>query len=153
MQDNGRLDQIMTGHVVIDQQHAELYRLVNALARLAAEMGDTTQIADFIYGILRYATTHFEVEEALMADCAYPGLARQHELHTAFAEEVRRMADGYRLEHRPSARELHVFMRRWIDEHVENEDLRMAEFVRAQSCAPDPHDASRGSIPPYYPSR
>ncbi len=115
----------------IDAQHRELFvRLAGfdeALAR-----GDRPAIGR-TFGFLReYALVHFEQEERLMRNVAYPRVEAHRALHLGFGERLRGLADDY------AANGAHAFLRLrtrnwvvvWLVDHVGGEDVALGRFIR-----------------------
>ncbi|MDR2724724.1 MAG: hemerythrin family protein [Candidatus Adiutrix sp.] len=69
-----------TGVERIDNQHRELYRLVN----LVLDSDQGTKIDDTFKFLDAYVVQHFADEEALQVASRYPGLPEHKEMHTDF---------------------------------------------------------------------
>lgn len=122
---------LSTGDRRVDMQHMQLYATLIDLS-VAVEAGASRlEVADAVFDLLRYAGKHFGDEEALMERIEYPRLDEQRVAHDWFADEVTRRASEYLADKDAAARPLLEFVGIWLRGHVEGEDRRLAEFIRA----------------------
>lgn len=63
----------------------------------------------------------------------FPGLARQREVHAAFATDVTAMVRSYRSGGTVTAEQLYEFLTSWLTDHVEKLDRLLADFLRADA--------------------
>jgi len=66
-----------TGVEQIDNQHRELYRLVN----LVLDPGEETKVEDTLKFLENYVVRHFTDEEALQVASQFPDLPEHKEIH------------------------------------------------------------------------
>jgi len=127
---------LATGIPEIDRQHRELLVQIAELGE-AARTGDLPLAEDVLSYLERYAARHFATEERFMLAYGYPHLEAHWSLHMAFASELaRRKAEC--AAHGSLAillAELGLWMDRWLNEHVLDEDARMARFLRGHGGA------------------
>lgn len=108
---------------VMDDQHAALVELFNALER---PQSDLAQLAPAFAG---YAEFHFEEEEKLMAKFHDPEEAMHIGEHRDYREKVERMLKAA-LAGQPGVRdEMIRFTEAWLGEHILGTDKRLAEFL------------------------
>ncbi|MEN8169876.1 MAG: bacteriohemerythrin [Pseudomonadota bacterium] len=110
----------LTGIGVIDDQHQEIFDLVDALAELA-ETGNHEQIGGCINRIVSHSLAHFEFEEELMEQSDYPFIKVHKRLHDHF---IQRLA-GYTQRFDAGediAVELQQFLSKWLHSHFTHED-------------------------------
>jgi len=65
------------GHAGIDAQHRELFELTNQMA--AARTAD--ELKPLLMVLYKHTREHFQLEEGLMRDAGFPGLAEHAEYH------------------------------------------------------------------------
>jgi hemerythrin len=122
---------LTTGIPEIDRQHGELLEQIDELGE-AARTGDLPLAENVLAYLERYAATHFATEERFMLAYGYPDLEAHWSLHMAFASELARRKAEYAA-HGSLATllaDLGLWMDRWLNEHVLDEDARMARFLR-----------------------
>ena len=119
-----------TGLPEIDQQHMELYALVNDLNAAALVGTGPQQLERMLHRILRYASVHFATEEALMADSSYTDSVAHAAIHAAFAEQVQCLAQEYAEGHGKSVLGLAVFMQDWLESHIQAVDRPLVDHLR-----------------------
>jgi hemerythrin len=127
---------LATGIPEIDRQHGELLAQIAELGE-AARTGDLPLAESVLAYLERYAARHFATEERFMLAYGYPYLETHWSLHMAFASELARRKAEY------AARgslaillaDLGLWMDRWLNEHLLDEDSRMARFLRGHAGA------------------
>lgn len=67
-------DSYRTGHVLVDRQHQELFRMVNELHDAIIEGKGNDVLAPTLKKLAKYTVEHFRDEEVLMASINYPML-------------------------------------------------------------------------------
>lgn len=67
------LETFLTGHPVIDGEHAEIVNMINAVSH-SIENGEHDKCAELLEAFLVLCDEHFKSEEALLADAEFPGL-------------------------------------------------------------------------------
>jgi hemerythrin-like metal-binding protein len=119
-----------TGYAEVDDQHHELYALVNDLNAAALVGADSEQIEHMLHRILRYASVHFATEEGLMARSSYPDAPTHISIHAAFAEQAQSLANDYSEGRGMSVIELAAFMQDWLESHIRSVDQPLVGHLR-----------------------
>jgi hemerythrin len=128
-------ESLETGDPEVDAQHQALYILVNDLNADSLLRDSRAHASHALARILRYATTHFATEEALMSRSSYPDAERHMSIHREFAEKATQMVAEHDAGAGMSVRELAAFMEQWLETHIGEEDKRLVEHVRARRSA------------------
>ena len=121
----------------LDADHVMLVSLLNQLHINLAEDMSGEAIGPILDALQHYADGHFIIEESMMTDCGYPGLAGHRERHDGFCIEMARLC----LKHRARldvARSLRALLNTWLFDHVVRADGQFGAWLRA----------NRVSIPP-----
>lgn len=111
----------------LDTDHKMLVSLINQLADAIAAGEARALVASVLNGLLDYTVYHFGREEAMMAACAYPGLAAHRQVHADLLRRLHALRDAYRdnpddgLESRVLA-----FMKTWLADHILGHDRQYA---------------------------
>lgn len=120
----------------IDDQHRQLRERVNALAD-AVIADDALVAADAVADLLTDSQAHFEYEEALMGDVAYPGYELHEEQHAELLASMQRLhveLSSGRIA-TDSARTLQ-FLRDWFSIHIVRTDAPFADYLRDRIAQP-----------------
>jgi hemerythrin-like metal-binding protein len=127
-----------TGYAEVDDQHRELYALVNDLNAAALVGADSEQIGHLLHRILRYASVHFATEEDLMVRSSYPDAPNHISIHAAFAEEVQTLARAHADGHGDGVLDLATFMQTWLESHIRCVDRPLVEHLRQWRASEPP---------------
>ena len=120
-----------TGDPTVDEQHRQLYELVNEMNDTVASGRSDELIAASFGRIIEYARSHFAYEEALMERIGYPGIETQMWQHREFAKEVELLWSEILSGDRVSPGGLVDFMKEWLSYHVDQEDRKIGAFIRS----------------------
>lgn len=120
-----------TGNVLIDSEHRELFRMINALQDACSQGKGRERIADSSKFLVDYVHKHFGDEERLQKKTNYPGYAVHHQFH-----------DGYKKQLAAAAQELLTSevsiaslaklnqMIGTLISHIKIEDKKLAAYVK-----------------------
>jgi hemerythrin len=122
--------ELATGSSAIDDQHLRLFQLFNDLEEAVAQLKGEGEVNRTLNALSVYVVAHFRMEEDLMRQHGYPGLAAHVEDHRAMRIQVEAMVDQYHGVGLDCTQVLRA-LRRWLIGHVQNEDRAMAEFLVA----------------------
>ena len=105
-----------------DEQHQELFRILD----LMAEPGSGTEV---LTRLRDYTTHHFALEEAYMKALAYPETEQHIRAHEKFRDEIR-LACESSAPHDPLYMELMSnFLTEWLKRHVFGVDKKLEAFI------------------------
>lgn len=133
---DGTLD---LGHPIIDQDHADMATHINAVAGFftpeAGAQPDPDRKAQLAAAVaeLRQATAvHFENEQWIMENAAYPTLAAHRRQHDDLLAEFDAFAEQFQVT--PAAEGEHVlrFLRDWFVFHVQTWDEAFVRWLEAR---------------------
>lgn len=128
-----------TGISAIDDQHRELFKLINELSKLE-DSGGRDEVKLAIKRLEAYVFYHFSSEEHLMAKAGYENLERHVGEHDKFRSKV----SGFResLEKGGDApehllQEIVGFLEDWLMDHVLHKDRKFGPVI-AERLKDDP---------------
>ena len=117
----------------IDKQHKHLVGLCNQLHGdiMSGRGGKTWRMAlsDALRETVSYATTHFSLEEKLMAAAGFDGLPAHKVRHQEFIEKISEMFSSFDTINLQAALEFSKFLYEWILQHIAYEDKLYAKKV------------------------
>ena len=127
-------NQYLIGNDVIDTEHKELFRLINAFHDHWLEKHDQQSIARLLNHLVVYAEMHFRHEEAIMLDASFPKLAEHQLGHEAMVDTIFKLRQS--LEEQNTHLELDTmkFVKSWLIEHIIKNDYVFRDFLARQKA-------------------
>jgi len=126
-------DSLRTGHQMVDQQHKELFRMVNNLHDAMATGQGKEVLGPTLEELARYTVGHFRAEESLMASTQYPHLEAHRSQHVALTRQV----SGLLVEFRSGKSVLTVrvasFLADWLRHHIREEDMAFVQHTQGKA--------------------
>ncbi len=113
----------------IDEQHKQLFALLDQLQRASTEEREATARREIVADLIDYTKIHFAFEETLLARNGYPDLGPHHDAHTKLATQVETYAAAARGGAAPLGAELYFFLRTWLNGHIRGSDRRYGSFL------------------------
>ena len=122
--------QYSVGDPLMDAYHHIFFKTIHDLAK---ELGGLSgqEVEERIAFLLNYASMHFDSEEQLMHEIAFPGLEAHKELHRSFKEQISGLQARYLSN--PSitiAEELLELSQSWLRHHILDEDMKYKGYVK-----------------------
>ena len=125
-----------TGNAAVDDDHRQLFALINALADTQANK-DRAFVTRTVRDLEAYTIAHFEREERMMAAVHWPCLAEHQRLHAAFRRTVAEAKERIETRWRPwLGGSLFVVAADFLLHHIVDEDRRVAVFARTGRVLP-----------------
>lgn len=127
--------ELATGVPIIDDQHKELFRRINALLDACTRGRGKDEIARVIQFLEEYVISHFSEEEQRMQQSNYPAYATHKEQHEEFK---RNFADLKQL-FDTDGPAVHVVIRTnhvvidWLKVHIKRLDKAFGAFLQTQA--------------------
>jgi len=119
-----------TGIRMIDNDHRELFDIVNLLAEHVKDDIDSIHLSQITERLDRYVKEHFQREEKLMRDYAYPGLAAHHIKHAEFVKVIEAIRI---IEHncpeKLDADKFLLYLSRWLRLHIMGTDREYLPYL------------------------
>ena len=128
-------EKLATGIPSIDEEHKEIIDMLNMLHDAMSKKDVKEDISLVLTALAVYVRKHFSGEEAIMAKIGYPYLERQKKAHRVLVQKVQNLLQKHQRGDSPSVRELVAFLRDWMVNHIEKEDLKIGEYYRARQEA------------------
>jgi hemerythrin-like metal-binding protein len=129
---NSRYD---TGIRIIDEQHRELFEIVERLRRMVQE-GAAKDVVEALLGdLLACSERHFATEETYMSKFAYPDLPQHVSEHTSMLTSLRELLVKFQESHQSMALMVPTFMEGWLKHHISDGDFGFVTFLKAHNLA------------------
>lgn len=117
------------GETRIDIQHKHLVSLINMLhAGVNASM-DSTIVGSILDELDMYVIVHFTYEEKWMENRNYPEADAHKQQHLELRQELAQFRSEYRHDPNLPCGHLCDFLRKWLMNHVLDEDKKLAAYI------------------------
>ncbi|MCB9653363.1 MAG: hemerythrin family protein [Deltaproteobacteria bacterium] len=126
-------ERFATGDKSVDEQHKELFRLVNKLHDAMKQGKGREHTVPTIKALAAYVVKHFADEEALMARSKYPGLAQHKKIHEDLTAKVGALLADVQAGKNIFTTELSHFLAEWLRNHIEGTDQKMVAWVKSSA--------------------
>ena len=121
--------ELSVGHVLLDEQHRHLIALINALSGGSGGGGSDT--ADVVLEHLaRFIQFHFETEEMMLRQVAYPDLQAHAQEHRFIMDRLSRHVTEMEASGRTNMHEMSELLWTWVNDHLSTSEQRYAPFLR-----------------------
>lgn len=125
-----------TGIREIDDQHRKLVEMLAGLQQVVATDAGDGEIGTRLMAFVKYTKTHLHDEESLMRRVSYSGYEAhklQHEqLVTQFVSLLQKLRSGDEI----TPTDLVDFMRRWLIDHIVEDDAEIGRELHERMNAP-----------------
>ena len=129
---------IMTGNVMIDEQHKEIIEKINQLVQSCEQGREKVKAIKMLHYLADYADYHFAEEEKLQENIQYPGLAEHRQKHEDFRKAVGELFEMLEEEEGPSDRfveAVHRNVTEWLYGHIKGFDVSVATYMHMNNVA------------------
>ncbi|MDO8607386.1 MAG: hemerythrin family protein [Phaeospirillum sp.] len=119
------------GHPEIDQDHANLARIIDAIADSLDEDGGTDACKRLLASFIEAATLHFSREEHILGEIGFPGLDRHRLYHEELLEQAVRVKQNCdAMVERHHLRGCFEEMARFLIDDVIRGDMEFVSFLQ-----------------------
>ena len=129
--------QYSIGNDLIDAEHEELFRLVNAFDDRWREKRDQQSIAVLLNQLIAYAEMHFQHEETIMRDAEFPKLADHQKIHEAMVETIFNLRQSFEAQHSHLETNTMTFVKTWLLGHIIQNDYLFRDFLARRKAPAD----------------
>lgn len=119
----------------IDEQHRELFSLLNQFHQVTSDEGDEALFREVVGELIDYTKIHFGFEETLLQKHGYPDLEAHRLAHRGLANQVHRYASTANFGAGPLAAELYLFLKTWLNGHIRGSDKRYSLHLKERGVA------------------
>ena len=119
-----------TGIALIDEQHKGIVSIINTFYHLMGLGWGSSMLYSCISDTMKnYSRTHFMTEENFLESMGYKDLEQHKALHGKLSHEIERIE--YKAVRVNEPGPLLDFLKKWWLDHINDEDRRYAQFLRA----------------------
>jgi hemerythrin-like metal-binding protein len=124
-----------TGIRLIDEQHQELFRIVDRLRRQVQEGADRKGIEALLEDLVASSERHFAEEETIMSRFGYPDLTQHVSEHATMLTSLHELLDQFQDSHQVMALMVPTFLEGWLRHHISDGDFGFVTFLKARDLA------------------
>jgi hemerythrin-like metal-binding protein len=124
-----------TGIRLIDEQHQELFGLMERLRTSVTAGGDRAGVVTLIDELVQCSERHFVAEEAIMAKAGYPDLAHHVSEHASMLASLKELQIRFQESHHSLALMVPTFMEGWFKHHISDGDFGFVTFLKSRGLA------------------
>jgi hemerythrin len=117
-------------HLQIDTQHRTLVGLLNQLHEAMSAGHGKDVLGKVLTDLAGYTVVHFQTEEALMREHAYPERDAHKRQHDELTAEVLRFKRDYETGKASMSLQVLTFLKSWLTGHIQGADAKLAAFLR-----------------------
>ncbi len=114
----------------LDDQHKRLLDIANDFQDALRSGRDRQAVHEAARALRAYAGEHFTAEERYMASIAFPGLEEHRQRHEELLRKAAGFVDTLQAGGDVAARDMDVFIKTWILNHVLALDIELTDAVR-----------------------
>ena len=122
-------DSFSVGDQVLDDQHKELFVIINDMAILYYKK-DEHRLVEIIDRLLDYADSHFALEEEFMEKIKYPKIEEHKVLHREMIEQAKFLKQEFKDRPGTAANRLSTFAAYWLTHHINEADYGYIEYAK-----------------------
>ncbi|SCA55547.1 hypothetical protein MTBPR1_100188 [Candidatus Terasakiella magnetica] len=108
----------------IDQQHKQIFGLINQLSTASSEMIDDEMIMAILEELLEYSQEHLRYEEEVMEKCNYADLENHKQQHWQYLEKVSALSVSAMGAEKEATKDIVTFLNKWWGQHILAEDMK-----------------------------
>jgi hemerythrin len=126
-------DSLLTGNSLIDSEHKELVRAINAFFDACARKIDEEEFQKILNFLNSYTIKHFSDEEQLQVKYKYPNYENHRKFHEAYKKTVRDLMHQFIMGgiNEKLVMEAKYDIGEVIITHIKTEDRRLATYIKA----------------------
>ncbi len=127
-------DRFAFGIPEIDEQHQQLFALIEQVNALERDVKDGIDCYDEVYNVLKeledYTVYHFEEEEKVLESAGYDDLAAHQKEHDSFVLKVKEtLTEDLDLRQEGVIRDLSEFLLEWVSNHILYTDAKYVSVL------------------------
>jgi hemerythrin len=127
--------QFDTGIRIIDEQHQELFGIVERLRRRIQEDAARDVVEALLGDLLACSERHFATEETYMSKFGYPDLPQHVSDHTSMLTSLHELLAKFQESPQSMALMVPAFMEGWLKHHFGDGDFGFVTFMKAHNLA------------------
>jgi hemerythrin len=131
--------ELTSGYEEIDGQHRLLFDRLDAATRAALD-DDPARTREALAALGDYLVSHFQAEESMMAESAYPERARHKSAHDIFMQDFAQLGQELRSAglSPPIVTWIATRIPEWLKFHIQVNDIPLGRYLSSRHFRPSP---------------
>ena len=125
-------DQYLIGERAIDEQHKELFQLINDFHSHWAQLRDAKDIAIVLNRLIQYCEHHFVTEESIMEKEGFPKLEHHRQDHEKLTQTIFLLNEDLGARRELASHDVQKFCKHWLVDHIVNSDYEFRDFLSSK---------------------
>ncbi len=122
-------DKLSVGISAIDEDHKQLISYINMLqTAVMYPVGDSYE-RQALDNVVEYTRYHFQREEELMLEFAYPDFEAHKKTHESMIAKVNELMQRYEKDREGTIGDLTRFLKSWLINHIAGTDQEYSEYL------------------------
>lgn len=117
---------------LIDEQHKQLFRIINDLHSAWKENRPSEAIGNIFSGLVEYTDKHFKQEEELFSKYGYPETPSHMDAHRALVGKAVEIKDKFTKGQLKVDAEVMNFLKNWLNNHILRVDKKYSAFLNSK---------------------
>ena len=123
---------ISVGIEEIDQQHRDLFSIINDLIHIYKQPGHRNEILRILHAMMKYTERHFSTEDEFMTLYEFPKYLDHRKEHTDYLSKINVFLDGYEKGQDDLPKDMLMFLTTWWRDHTSGSDMDFAIWVKSR---------------------
>ena len=123
-------DDFLVGNPIIDNDHKQLFKLVNQLNGAMISGQGSKVISGVLASLIDYTASHFKREEDMMVKHNYPDYEEHKRVHQDLVSKVQGLQARLDAGENVLSQEIMLFLRTWLTGHILESDSRLAHYLQ-----------------------
>jgi len=122
-----------SGIGVIDEQHHELFRMVERLRKLIQAGAAGSSVEELLEELVTRTECHFATEEAFMSKFGYPDLKQHVSEHQSMLTSLQELKATFQDSRQAMVMMVPTFLEGWLRHHISDGDFGFITFLKAHN--------------------
>jgi len=123
-------DSFKTGYEPVDEQHTNLFAMVNTLHDAIVAGKGTDALAPALQKLAHSTIEHFAEEEKLMTSINYPGFPAHKAKHRDLTHQVEELLAKFREGKLVLSVTISTFLANWLRHHIKEDDFALIKYLK-----------------------
>ena len=116
----------------VDEQHKKLISLINEMYDAMVVGKGRDVVGPVLTELVEYTQYHFDTEERLFREYAYPELEKHKKIHDELTDKAKKLKESFDQGNKMITIDVMLFLSDWLNIHILEEDQKYSDFLIAK---------------------